>query len=276
MSYLAISLITATAGRHRHPPKRLQTVRRTSHLPQWSPGYLPCSSLTPLPLSSTRPSVSFGGFGLSTTQVPEPTSQTTPTTAPAPPIDLAATLGPIHTPHPTLAPTVNPLLAPKPTAISPPTLTPTPTQAPSATPTPETAEATVCQPAGSTETDRQALAAFYDATDGDNWVIRDYFASGELDIKWMTDAPMGKWLGIITNEEGLVTELDLQSVDIVGTIPPELGNLSALRLLNLQGNHLRGQIPSELGNLSCLEELHLYNNQFRERYPENSATSQRW
>ena len=58
VSYLAISLITATAGRHRRPQKRLQTARRTSHLPQWSPGYLPCSSLTPLPLS-------FGGFGLS-------------------------------------------------------------------------------------------------------------------------------------------------------------------------------------------------------------------
>ena len=47
VSYLAISLITATAGRHRRPQKRLQTARRTSHLPQWSPGYLPCSSLTP-------------------------------------------------------------------------------------------------------------------------------------------------------------------------------------------------------------------------------------
>ena len=37
----------------------------TSHLPQSSPGHLPCSSLIPLLRSSRRPSVSFGGFGLS-------------------------------------------------------------------------------------------------------------------------------------------------------------------------------------------------------------------
>ena len=36
----------------------------TSHLPQSSPGHLPCSSLIPLLRSSRRPSVSFGGFGL--------------------------------------------------------------------------------------------------------------------------------------------------------------------------------------------------------------------
>ena len=44
--------------------RRLKTVRRPPIYPK-SPGHLPCSSLThPLPLSSRRPSVSFGGFGL--------------------------------------------------------------------------------------------------------------------------------------------------------------------------------------------------------------------
>ena len=42
----------------------MKTVRRPTY-PKWNPGYFPCSSLTPLPLSSRRPSVSFGGFGLS-------------------------------------------------------------------------------------------------------------------------------------------------------------------------------------------------------------------
>ena len=45
--------------------RRLKTVRRPPIYPK-SPGHLPCSSLThPLPLPSRRPSVSFGGFGLS-------------------------------------------------------------------------------------------------------------------------------------------------------------------------------------------------------------------
>ena len=44
--------------------RRLKTVRRPPIYPE-TPGHLPCSSLThPLPLSSRRPSVSFGGFGL--------------------------------------------------------------------------------------------------------------------------------------------------------------------------------------------------------------------
>ena len=41
----------------------MKTVRQPPY-PKWNPGYFPCSSLTPLPLSSRRPSVSFGGFGL--------------------------------------------------------------------------------------------------------------------------------------------------------------------------------------------------------------------
>ena len=44
--------------------RRLKTVRRPPIYPK-TPGHLPCSSLThPLPLPSRRPSVSFGGFGL--------------------------------------------------------------------------------------------------------------------------------------------------------------------------------------------------------------------
>ena len=47
--------------------RRLKTVRRPPIYPK-TPGHLPCSSLThPLPLSSRRPSVSFGGFGLKLT-----------------------------------------------------------------------------------------------------------------------------------------------------------------------------------------------------------------
>ena len=41
----------------------MKTVRRPPY-PKWNLGYFPCSSLIPLPLSSRRPSVSFGGFGL--------------------------------------------------------------------------------------------------------------------------------------------------------------------------------------------------------------------
>ena len=61
---LAIPRIAAPADGHRGPCAAMKTVRRPPY-PKWNPCYFPCSSLTPLPLSSRRPSVSFGGFGLS-------------------------------------------------------------------------------------------------------------------------------------------------------------------------------------------------------------------
>ena len=46
--------------------RRLKTVRRPPIYPK-TPGHLPYSLTHPLPLSSRRPSVSFGGFGLTLT-----------------------------------------------------------------------------------------------------------------------------------------------------------------------------------------------------------------
>ena len=52
--------------------RRLKTVRRPPIYPK-TPGHLPCSSLThPLPLPSRRPSVSFGGFGVRSKFMPDP------------------------------------------------------------------------------------------------------------------------------------------------------------------------------------------------------------
>ena len=69
MSYPAISLTTATVVRHRCPQKRLQTARQPPVYPNSSPDHRACNSLTPLPLSSRRPSVSIGGFGVRETRV---------------------------------------------------------------------------------------------------------------------------------------------------------------------------------------------------------------
>ena len=51
-----------------------------------------------------------------------------------------------------------------------------------------------------------------------------------------------------------------------GTIPPELGDLTALASLDLEGNQLSGTIPTELGNLTALTSLSLSCNQ-AERMP---------
>ncbi len=51
--------------------------------------------------------------------------------------------------------------------------------------------------------------------------------------------------------------LDLRLNDLTGGIPPDLGQLSSLRVLDLSVTGLRGEIPPELGSLGKLRELDL-------------------
>ena len=110
----------------------------------------------------------------------------------------------------------------------------------------------------SPETDREALIAIYNATDGDNWANND---------SWLSDAPIGEWEGVTTDDNGRVTELSLLQNQLSGKIPPELGKLSNLTELFLSANELSGKIPPELGKLSNLTELFLHGNQLSGKIP---------
>ena len=59
--------------------------------------------------------------------------------------------------------------------------------------------------------------------------------------------------------DGEVTQLDLRSNKLRGSLPVELGNLRNLTQLYLQGNKLSGSIPPALG-LSSLVDLKLHSN----------------
>ena len=121
--------------------------------------------------------------------------------------------------------------------------TPEPTT-PSAEP-PPTPRAPAKTPLAETspETDREALASLYNATNGKSW-----FQSAN----WLSDASMGEWYGVTTDDDGRVKELDLDNNKLSGEIPPELGSLSNLTNLYLNYNDLSGEIPPELGSLSNL------------------------
>lgn len=115
------------------------------------------------------------------------------------------------------------------------------------------------------EGDRAALVAFFEATDGPNWIDNE---------NWLTDAPLGEWYGVETDQSGRVIGLDLAGHTrlgdrgraefvfhgLAGSIPPEIGNLTHLTHLDLELNRLTGPIPAELGSLSSLEDLYLDNN----------------
>lgn len=107
--------------------------------------------------------------------------------------------------------------------------------------------------------DREALVALYNATDGPNWVNNE---------NWLSDRPLGEWHGVDTDESGRVVRLVLAghfddevrtyvSFGLLGWIPPELGNLTHLEVLDLRTNGLVGTIPAELGNLYDLKQLSL-------------------
>ena len=123
--------------------------------------------------------------------------------------------------------------------------------------------------------DRDALAAFYHATDGPNWI---------KNLNWLTGASLDAWEGVTTNARGRVTHLLMLRNNLDGQIPPEFGRLEALetlylmedklhgpipveltrlnklRTLDLNGNELSGLIPPELGDMASLTNLNLSNN----------------
>ncbi|GMI73073.1 hypothetical protein like AT2G24130 [Hibiscus trionum] len=61
--------------------------------------------------------------------------------------------------------------------------------------------------------------------------------------------------------------LELQENSIFGSIPPEIGNLSNITMLNLTSNFLNGTIPEEFSLLLMLEGLFLSHNLFNIRIP---------
>ncbi|WP_420636803.1 leucine-rich repeat domain-containing protein [Candidatus Palauibacter sp.] len=110
----------------------------------------------------------------------------------------------------------------------------------------------------SAESDREALEAFYVATDGPNWIRRD---------NWSTDAPLARWQGIRVDSAGQVVELSLGQNALYGPVPVELGNLPNLEVLLLRDNSLEGALPPEVTGLKKLRTVDLSENRLTGAIP---------
>ena len=84
---------------------------------------------------------------------------------------------------------------------------------------------------------------------------------GAVILGWSVDTTITGWNGVTTSgTPSRVTELDLSSERLTGSIPAELGNLREQTKLDLSSNSLTGEVPRELGWLSNLEAMYLNGN----------------
>ena len=97
--------------------------------------------------------------------------------------------------------------------------------------------------------------------------VRDTL-SGNVALDWSYDRAMSSWQGVTVDTRlNRVTKLRLPTMGLTGNIPPELGDLSSLTVINLGGNQLTGSIPPELGGLSNLIRLNLFGNDLSGNIP---------
>ncbi|KAE8725252.1 Serine-threonine protein kinase [Hibiscus syriacus] len=84
-----------------------------------------------------------------------------------------------------------------------------------------------------------------------------------LATNWSTSTSVCNWIGVTCgSRHHRVTALDLSSMDLTGTIPSQLGNLSFLASLSIRHNSFHGSLPIELTNLHRLKYLNFGNNSF--------------
>lgn len=106
--------------------------------------------------------------------------------------------------------------------------------------------------------DEIALLALFRSAGGNSW---------SQSTNWGTDAPLDEWFGIELDDRGRVESVNLPVNNLAGTLPPEIGRLTALRELHLEANRLEGTLPPEIGNLESLQWLGLYGNELNGPLP---------
>ncbi len=111
------------------------------------------------------------------------------------------------------------------------------------------------------QSQRDALIALYQSTNGQEWVGK---------LNWLGAAGTEcDWYGVSCDDsDANIAGIELTFNNLKGTLPPSIGALTKLRVLNLSENHLSGAIPHEIGQLTELQSLYLSYNELSGRLPD--------
>ena len=109
------------------------------------------------------------------------------------------------------------------------------------------------------ETEKLALIAVYNATNGDDWINN---------TNWLTEEPIRNWYGVEVSGNKVV-EVDLSFNNLTGSLPSEIGDLEYLEFLSFWSNAIEGTLPTEIGNLTELRVVSFEENNFAGEIPES-------
>jgi len=116
------------------------------------------------------------------------------------------------------------------------------------------------------ESERQALLALFNSTQGESWKNTEGWLAGGG--KFGEPGTECDWKGVACNEdESHIIGLSLSSVELNGPLPQSISNLQKLKTLDLSFNRLTGELPAGLFSLKYLETLNLSQNRFRGSIP---------
>ena len=104
-------------------------------------------------------------------------------------------------------------------------------------------------------------------------VLKSHITSDPLNFlkkNWTTETPVCNWIGITCDSlNNRVTKLNISYMQLVGTIPPEIENLSSLVSLEMNDNFFYGPIPPSIFNISYIQAINLRGNPLSSKLPNN-------
>lgn len=96
----------------------------------------------------------------------------------------------------------------------------------------------------------QGLVDLYNQTNGPSW---------NNDLLWNTDSNVCNWHGVGCTSNR-VTDLDLNTNNLDGTLPDSMSGLVKMRNLNLWGNNIYGTLPSAWSTMTGMSNFQIWNN----------------